>query len=574
MQRRFVRRFTTAHSLAHCQRECIEARDFICRAFNYRDVGFGEPRDNCELSDRDTRELDAANPAHFDNTANEYDFYERALGRIADDCLDVSQVCNEDGMEFTLRLPEGFYGRMYTYGFYDRCFFRGNGGTVNVLRISGAHGYPECGTQRYGDTMTNIVVVQFSDNVQTSRDKRFNLTCLFRGPAEAVVTSNYIGAGSGSPIPIEYLPEESSLNSKVRLMILYQGRPTTTIAVGDPLTFRLEAQDGYNYATDIFATNVIARDPYSGRSVQLIDRVGCPVDPDVFPELDKGRSGDSLEARFNAFKIPESNFLVFEATVRTCRDGCQPAYCPSHTGRSEPSFGRRRRDVNSTLGAGGNDTEEIKPNESSTTTSNKSEETDAGAVYKVSYEETSVDKYLKDEVETPSHVRKMIEVFDNRNELIEENGPSDSAPVVAVAGVCVSPYHYRALLVALCVLLSLLLAMLTAGLYIYRRYWRVLRKNIQASSPAPALRPVTPGPRPNRPSLFSASHLHKPFSLSGLGRTFAEVGEESGSAGRLANAFDDGSEPIYTDPSLFERSRSLRSLHSLDMKPERRDHRS
>lgn len=49
---------------------------------------------------------------------------------------------------------------------------------------------------------------------------------------------------SGSPIPIEYLPAENTLSSKVRLMILYQGRPTTTIAVGDPLTFRLEAQDG------------------------------------------------------------------------------------------------------------------------------------------------------------------------------------------------------------------------------------------------------------------------------------------------------------------------------------------
>ncbi|XP_050674382.1 uncharacterized protein LOC126971921 isoform X5 [Leptidea sinapis] len=573
MQRRFVRRFTTAQSLAHCQRECIEARDFICRSFNYRDVGYGvEPRDNCELSDRDTRELDAANPAHFDNTAKEYDFYERALGRIADDCLDVSQVCNEDGMEFTLRLPEGFFGRMYTYGFYDRCFFRGNGGTQNVLRITGAHGYPECGTQRYGDTMTNIVVVQFSDNVQTSRDKRFNLTCLFRGPAEAVVTSNYIGAGfshdidrSGSPIPIEYLPEESSLNSKVRLLILYQGRPTTTIAVGDPLTFRLEAQDGYNYATDIFATNVIARDPYSGRSVQLIDRVGCPVDPDVFPELDKGRNGDSLEARFNAFKIPESNFLVFEATVRTCREGCQPAYCPSQSGRQEPSFGRRRRDTNSTETIGTNRTE-IKPAE---TPANKSEDNES--IYKISYEEAKVDKYLKDEVETPSHVRKMIEVFDNRNELIEENGPADSSPVVASVGVCVSPYHYRALLVALCVLLSLLLAMLTAALYIYKRYWRVLRKNIEASS-SPAMRPAAPGPRPTRPSLFAASHLHKPYSLSGLGRNFSEVGDEAGSSGRLANAFDDGSEPIYTDPSLFERSRSLRSLHSMDLKPDRRDH--
>lgn len=48
---------------------------------------------------------------------------------------------------------------------------------------------------QYGDTMTNIVVVQFSDYVQTGRDKRFNLTCMFRGPGEAVVTSGYIGAG-------------------------------------------------------------------------------------------------------------------------------------------------------------------------------------------------------------------------------------------------------------------------------------------------------------------------------------------------------------------------------------------
>lgn len=72
------------------------------------------------------------------------------------------------------------------------------------------------------------------------------------------------------------------------------------------------------------------------------------MDNYVFPGLDRSREGDGLEARFNAFKIPESNFLVFEATVRTCRDGCQPAYCTGQTGRSEPSFGRRRRDVNGT----------------------------------------------------------------------------------------------------------------------------------------------------------------------------------------------------------------------------------
>lgn len=72
------------------------------------------------------------------------------------------------------------------------------------------------------------------------------------------------------------------------------------------------------------------------------------MDNFVFPELGRSREGDSLEARFNAFKIPESNFLVFEATVKTCRDGCQPAYCTGGAGRSDPSFGRRKRSVNDT----------------------------------------------------------------------------------------------------------------------------------------------------------------------------------------------------------------------------------
>ena len=45
----------------------------------------------------------------------------------------------------------------------------------------------------------------------------------------------------------------------------YQDRPTTTIAVGDPLQFKLETQEGENLLRDIFATNVIARDPYSGQ---------------------------------------------------------------------------------------------------------------------------------------------------------------------------------------------------------------------------------------------------------------------------------------------------------------------
>jgi hypothetical protein len=32
----------------------------------------------------------------------------------------VSQTCDQDGMEFTLRTPEGFRGRIYTHNNYGR----------------------------------------------------------------------------------------------------------------------------------------------------------------------------------------------------------------------------------------------------------------------------------------------------------------------------------------------------------------------------------------------------------------------------------------------------------------------
>lgn len=181
--------------------------------------------------------------------------------------------------------------------------------------------------------------------------------------------------------------------------------------MGDPLTFRLEAQDGYNHVTDIFATNVVARDPYSGRSIQLIDRFGCPVDPFVFPELDKLRDGDTLEARFNAFKIPESNFLVFEATVRSCREGCQPAYCPGPAGRQEPSFGRRRRSLNET------EVEEQVPEPQALEGESVLEDvtlvnstTVSATLGQAPLNETQVGEKAK-EPEEPEQVREMIEVI-------------------------------------------------------------------------------------------------------------------------------------------------------------------
>ena len=59
-------------------------------------------------------------------------------------------------MEFRLRTNEPFRGRMYTIGYYNKCYYRGGGGTVNYLKISGPNGLPDCGTAKVRLTNNNI----------------------------------------------------------------------------------------------------------------------------------------------------------------------------------------------------------------------------------------------------------------------------------------------------------------------------------------------------------------------------------------------------------------------------------
>ncbi|XP_066983895.1 uncharacterized protein [Macrobrachium rosenbergii] len=433
------------------------------------------------------------------------------------DSGEVSQLCTEDGMEFTIRTNEPFRGRIYTYGYYDRCFSRGSGSTVNVLKISGPNDFPDCGTIRYGETTTNIVVVQFSDNVQTSLDKRYNLTCTIVGPGEAVVTSGYIGAGSGAPTPIEYLPAENQLQSKVRLQILYGGRPTTTIAVGDPLTFKLESQRGYNLVSDIFATNVVAKDPYSGRSVDLIDSRGCPIDTYVFPSLGRGREGNALEARFNAFKIPESNFLIFEATVKTCRGGCQPARCVVGPGREESeSYGRRKRNAD-----------------------------EPGTE---SYEEETTE-----EEEEEEQVHGIYEVYMSRDEIEEPQ------PQTYLDEVCLATSEYYGMVTGLIITVICLMGSFLVIGFCYRKHRALGTKNAMADAGNPYHNQSSQQHlQQNSKSAFPGSHartLTQPASYwpSNDAPASSPQGEDGAAT---SSRYPDPSEPIYTDPGLFERAKS------------------
>lgn len=190
----------------------------------------------------------------------------------------------------------------------------------------------------------------------------------------------------------------------------------------------------------------------------------------VFPELHKTPDG-ALEAEFYAFKIPDSTFLVFQATVRTCRGPCEPVICTDR-GRghgSFPSWGRKKRQAV----AGDHDQEEYSEPE--------------GMVVEGSYATTTPDESLsEDKKDTNStgdgsnpeeEVHELLRVYLSRADIpsaaeskaqvqLKEQGdyisPSSSA-------VCVTESGYYAMVTALTILTSLLLAILVTAFFVFKK---------------------------------------------------------------------------------------------------------
>lgn len=130
--------------------------------------------------------------------------------------------------------------------------------------------------------------------------------------------------------------------------------------------------------------------------------------------------------------------------------------------------------------------------------------------------------------------------------------------------VCITPGEYQGLISAV---FALTIILITISLFVgfaYRRYWSVMKKNLRAdraSSNISSSYPATRSSGASGISIFGGG-FQKPFSNFGRSNNFPALVKddldcpEPGPGG----PFEDPSEPIYTDPSLFERSRSLRSI--------------
>ncbi|XP_064471054.1 uncharacterized protein LOC135385578 [Ornithodoros turicata] len=78
---------------------------------------------------------------------------------------------------------------------------------------------------------------------------------------------------------------------------------------------------------------------------EIIVMNGCSIDPYIFGNFETLDGGDTLSAKFRAFKFPESNYVLFVGTVNICIKECKGIPC----GNGQYGYGRRKRAIPSEL---------------------------------------------------------------------------------------------------------------------------------------------------------------------------------------------------------------------------------
>lgn len=93
------------------------------------------------------------------------------------------------------------------------------------------------------------------------------------------------------------------------------------------------------------------------------------------------------------------------------------------------------------------------------------------------------DDNFMDEELVPEHVREMIEVFESRDEMIQD---TVARKVVAPPEtVCLAPSEYHGLISAVIILMLILLSVALVGGLLYRRYWTIFSKNYKVDRTSP-----------------------------------------------------------------------------------------
>ncbi|XP_045606053.2 uncharacterized protein tyn isoform X2 [Procambarus clarkii] len=264
-------------------------------------------------------------------------------------CYDVSVHCKDTRIVVEVNTNQAFNGRIYALGRSETC----NVQVVNSdkFRLDLSMAGQDCNTQSANGVYTNTVVIQHHSIVMTKTDKIYKIRCTYDMTSKNI-TFGMLPIRDPDMIPITSAPEAPPPRIRILDAAL---REVETVRIGDTLTFRIEIPEATPYG--IFARSCVAMAKDSRSTFQIIDDDGCPVEPSIFPQFTK--DGSALQCVYEAFRFTESYGVIFQCNVKYCLGPCEPVRC--QMGREKLfSWGRKRRNTNSSMDAWGHVLETIK----------------------------------------------------------------------------------------------------------------------------------------------------------------------------------------------------------------------
>uniref|UniRef100_A0A0A1XIK0 Linoleate 9S-lipoxygenase n=3 Tax=Zeugodacus cucurbitae TaxID=28588 RepID=A0A0A1XIK0_ZEUCU len=280
--------------------------------------------------------------------------------------------CTEDQMQVEIQIPEtNKEPQIYLEGLKDypneRCQPQITDSQA-VFRLSLTDFY-ECGVTRMVNQLTGKKVYYHKILIESDVGKEvvsvkcittepfYNVLMLNATKHHGVVRRDVLPAGFQEPEDLEITTSltERAPEPRLSIGVNQNGKKVTgdlTVTPGTPLTMEINLDRD---SASVYGLGVNYLEVTDTRQLsETIVFKGCTVDPYLFENFNT-IDGDTLSAKFKAFKFPDSSYVQFRATVNVCLDKCLGTQCSN----GQIGYGRRRRDTTELLAQGLMDTNKV-----------------------------------------------------------------------------------------------------------------------------------------------------------------------------------------------------------------------
>ncbi|XP_036330244.1 uncharacterized protein LOC118742349 isoform X1 [Rhagoletis pomonella] len=229
----------------------------------------------------------------------------------------------------------------------------------------------ECGVTRMVNQLTGKKVYYHKIIIESPEGKEIvSVKCITTEPFynalmmnvtkrehHGIVRRDVLPAGFQEPEDLEITTSltERAPEPRLSIGVNQNGKKVTgdlTVTPGTPLTMEINLDRD---SAPVYGLGVNYLEVTDTRQLsETIVFKGCTVDPYLFENFNT-IDGDTLTAKFKAFKFPDSSYVQFRATVNVCLDKCLGTQCSN----GQVGYGRRRRDTTELLAQGLMDTNKV-----------------------------------------------------------------------------------------------------------------------------------------------------------------------------------------------------------------------